>query len=56
MHISRLFFNVSTDYILGRTENKATPDTTSAFESLLVENYSSLTELMKFKFRQKNAI
>ena len=47
------YFNVSTDYILGRTENKATPDTTSAFESLLVENYSSLTELRNLNLDEK---
>lgn len=47
------YFNVSTDYILGRTENKATPDTTSAFESLLVENYSSLKELRNLNLDEK---
>lgn len=36
------YFNVSTNYTLGRTENKATPDTTSAFESLLVESLRNL--------------
>ena len=46
-------FNVSTDYILGRTENKATPDTTSTFESLLVENYSSLKELRNLNLDEK---
>lgn len=49
-------FNVSTDYILGRTENKATPDTTSAFESLLVENYSSLKELRNLNLDEKAII
>jgi len=47
------YFNVSTDYILGRTENKATPDTTCAFESLLVENYSSLKELRNLNLDEK---
>ena len=47
------YFNVSTDYILGRTENKPTPDTTSAFESLLVENYSSLKELQNLNLDEK---
>jgi hypothetical protein len=47
------YFNVSADYILGRTENKATPDTTSTFESLLVENYSSLKELRNLNLDEK---
>ena len=47
------YFNVSTDYILGRTENKTTPDTTSAFESLPVENYSSLKELRNLNLDEK---
>lgn len=47
------YFNVSTNYTLGRTENKATPDTTSAFESLLVENYSSLKELRNLNLDEK---
>ena len=47
------YFNVSTNYTLGRTENKATPDTTSALESLLVENYSSLKELRNINLDEK---
>lgn len=47
------YFNVSTNYTLGRTENKAIPDTTSAFESLLVENYSSLKELRNINLDEK---
>ena len=50
------YFNVSTGYILGRTENKATPDTTSAFESLLVENYSSLKELRNLNLGEKTIV
>ena len=46
-------FNVSTDYILGRTKNKNTPDVASAFETILIENYSTLKELRNLNLTEK---
>lgn len=47
------YFEVSTDYILDRTKNKNTPDVASAFETILIENYSTLKESRNLNLTEK---
>ena len=50
------YFNVSTDYILGRTENKITPNIASAYEALLIKNYSVLKDLRNLSIDEQAII
>lgn len=50
------YFNVSTDYILGRTENRTTPNIASAYETLLIENYSVLKDLRNLNIDEQAII
>ena len=49
-------FNVSTDYILGRTDIKTIPEKNNVFENAIIENYTLFKPLKHLSAEQKRII
>ena len=47
------YFGVSTDFILGRTSIRITPESSNIYEKLIIDNYSMLKELNNLELDEK---
>ena len=50
------YFDVSTDFILGRTSIRSTPESSNIYEKLIIDNYSILKGLNDLELDEKAII
>ena len=50
------YFGVSTDFILGRTSIRSTPESSNIYEKLIIDNYSILKGLNDLELDEKAII
>lgn len=47
------YFGVTTDFILGRTSIRSTPESSNIYEKIIIDNYSILKELNDLELDEK---
>ena len=47
------YFGVTTDFILGRTSIRSTPDSSNIYEKIIIDNYSILKGLNDLELDEK---
>ena len=47
------YFGVTTDFILGRTSIRSTPESSNIYEKLIIDNYSILKRLNDLELDEK---
>lgn len=47
------YFSVSTDFILGRTSIRSTPESSNIYEKIIIDNYSILKGLNDLELDEK---